>query len=183
MPRRSPQSPDQPLAECPFLAQPTPSAEDRFLALTALFIGPISKGSSGSILALRRPVWQGIKCRILTNSHRFGRCFGRGSRPVMAARRLPERPIGSAARRPMSGSADGSVRVEIGIGEAAGATVEKRCDAQEVIVAPARCAATLNQGSTWPDSSISSTADCNLSIVRSFSSSPQSVTGRRRAPI
>jgi hypothetical protein len=30
------------------LAQPTPSTEDRFLALPARFIGPILKGSKGS---------------------------------------------------------------------------------------------------------------------------------------
>ena len=43
----------------------------------------------------------------------------------------------SAARDADSASADGCVPIEIGIGEAAGPTVEERRDAHEVVVAPA----------------------------------------------
>jgi hypothetical protein len=45
-------------------------------------------------------------------------------------------PIISAARSADSASADGSVSIEIGIGEAAGATAEQRRAAHDVVVAP-----------------------------------------------
>ena len=61
---------------------------------------------------------------------------------MRAARRLRNaaepsgRPIASAARSADNASADGSVPIEIGIGEAAGATVEERRDAHEAVGAP-----------------------------------------------
>ena len=46
------------------------------------------------------------------------------------------RPIVSAGGSADSASADGSVPIEIGIGEAVGATAEQRRDAHEVVIPP-----------------------------------------------
>jgi hypothetical protein len=56
-----------------------------------------------------------------------------------------ERPIVPAARSAGGAPADGSVPIEIDIGEAAGATVEERRDAHGAVVAPGQM---RGQGST-----------------------------------
>jgi hypothetical protein len=62
----------------------------------------------------------------------------RASRRLRNAAEPSGRRIVSAARSVDSASADGCVPIEIGIGigEAAGATVEERRDAHELVVAP-----------------------------------------------